>query len=352
MWVRWALDATAPAVVRVHACVGLAAIVPVAIAILHSGVAHWGALAVAATGGAVRVRRALGVASAAVVRIRSYIGLATICPVTIAIRPTCVAHWGALAIVAAGGAVRVGGALDATAPAVVRVLACVGFTAIVPVAIAILHSRVAHWGALAVAAAGGAVRVRGALGIASAAVVRIRSYIGLATICPVTIAIRPTCVAHWGALAIVAAGGAVRVGGALDATAPAVVRVLACVGFTAIVPVAIAILHSWVARWGALAVAAAGGAVRVCWALCATAAAVHGIVVNICFTSILWVGIAVLKSWSTDGTAGAPGACGSTAGVGWTLVSTPAAVVDIVLGAGFAGLRVLLTFIVASGTAT
>jgi hypothetical protein len=243
-------------------------------------------------------------------------------------------------------------ALDATAPAVVCVHACVGFTAVVPVAIAILHSRVAHWGALAVAATSGAVRVHGALGIASAAVVRIRSYIGLATICPVAIAIRPTCVAHWGALAIVAAGGAVRVGGALNATAPAVVRVLACVGFTAIVPVAIAILHSWVARWGALAVAAAGGAVRVCWALCATAAAVHRIVVNTCFTSILWVGIAVLESWSADRTAGAPGACGSTAGVGWTLVSTPAAVVDIVLGAGFAGLRVLLTFIVASGTAT
>ena len=77
---------------------------------------------------------------------------------------------------------RVCWALDATPSAVVRVLACVGFTTIVPVAIAILHSRVAHWGALAVAAAGGAVRVHGALGVASAAVVRIRSYIGLATI--------------------------------------------------------------------------------------------------------------------------------------------------------------------------
>ena len=77
---------------------------------------------------------------------------------------------------------RVSGALDATPPAVVRVLACVGFTTIVPVTITILHSRVAHWGALAVAAAGGAVRVHGALGVASAAVVRIRSYIGLATI--------------------------------------------------------------------------------------------------------------------------------------------------------------------------
>ena len=143
-----------------------------------------------------------------------------------------------------------------------------------------------------------------------------------------------------------------RVSGALDATSPAVVRVLACVGFTPIVPVAIAILHAWVAHWGAFAVAAAGGAVRVRWALCATAAAVHGIVVNICFTSILLVGVAVLESWRADGAASAPGACGSTAGVGWTLVSTPAAVVDIVLGAGLTGLRVLLTFIVASGTST
>ena len=78
MRIRWAHHTAAATVVRVLACVCLTTIKPLAVAILHSRVAHWCALAVAASGSAVRIGWALGFASATVVRVRSYISLATI----------------------------------------------------------------------------------------------------------------------------------------------------------------------------------------------------------------------------------------------------------------------------------
>jgi hypothetical protein len=123
---------------------------------------------------------------------------------------------------------------------------------------------------------------------------------------------------------------------ALDATPTAVVRVLACISLTTINPVAITILPAWVTHWVALAVAAGGGAEWVSWALGAAPTTVHGIVVDISFAHVLWLGVAVLEAWSAGGAADAPCACGRGTSVGWALVAALAAVVDVALDGGIA----------------
>lgn len=127
---------------------------------------------------------------------------------------------------------------DAT---VVATLACVSFTAILPVTIAVLPACVAHRVAFVVVAIGGAVRISWALGTASAAV---HSSVSLTPFSPITVTVPPACVICWGSLPIVAAGGAVTVDWALDATPTAVVRILACLSLTTIHTVSVANLHS------------------------------------------------------------------------------------------------------------
>ena len=191
-----------------------------------------------------RVNWALDATRTAVVAVHSCISLTPVLPITVAVLPACITHWGALPIAAAGGTVRVDWALNPASTAVVRVLACISLTTINQVAVAVLHSRVTDWVALAVAAGGGAEWVSWALSTAPATVVRVHSCVSLTPILPITVAVLPTCVTHWGALPIATSGGAVRVDWALDATPTAVVHVLACIGLTTIHPVAVAVLHS------------------------------------------------------------------------------------------------------------
>jgi hypothetical protein len=192
----------------------------------------------------VRVAWALNATRTAVVAVHSCVGLTPILPITVAVLPTWEAYWGALPIAARGRAVRVAWALNATRTAVVAVHSCVGLTPILPITVAVLPAWEAYWGALPIAARGRAVRVAWALDATRTAVVAVHSCVGLTPILPITVAVLPTCITHWGALPIAAAGGAVRVDWALDATRSAVVRVLACISLTTIHPVAVAVLHS------------------------------------------------------------------------------------------------------------
>ena len=175
-----------------------------------------------------------------------------------------------------------------------------------------------------------------ALDATPTAVVGVLACISLTTINPVAVAVLPTWVTHWIALAVAAGGGAEWVSWALNPTSTAVVRVLACVSLTPIIPVAVAILPAWVTHWVALAVAAGGGTEWVSWALGAAPTTVHGIVVDISFAPVLWLGVAVLEAWSAGGAADAPCACGRGAGVGWALVAALAAVFDVALDGGTA----------------
>ena len=236
--------ATCTAVVHIGVHILLTPVLPVAIAVLPAWVAHWVALAVATAGGAVRVGGALGTADATVVAVLACVSFTAILPVTIAVLPACVAHRVALAVAAAGGAVRISWALGAARATVVVVHSYIGLTPILPITVAVLPAWEAHWGALPVAARGRAVRVDWALDATRTAVVVVHSYIGLTPILPITVAVLPARITHWGALSIAAAGGAVRVDWALDATPTAVVRVLACISLTTIHPVAVAVLHS------------------------------------------------------------------------------------------------------------
>ena len=288
--------ATCTAVVHIGVHILLTPVLPVVIAVLPPWVAHWVALTVATAGGAVRVGWALGTTDATIVAILACVSFTAILPVTIAVLPACVAHRVALAIAAAGGAVRVGWALGTADATVVGVHSYIGFTSILPIAIAVLPAWEAHWGALPIAARGRAVRVDWALDATPTAVVGVLACISLTTINPVAVAVLPTWVTHWVALAVAAGGGAEWVNWALDATRTAVVGVPSYTGFTPILPIAIAVLPAGEAHWGALAIAAAGGAVRVDWALDATRSAVVGVLSCISLTTIHPVAVAVLHS--------------------------------------------------------
>lgn len=74
------------------------------------------------------------------------------------------------------------------------------------------------------------------------AVVHIGVHVLLTPVLPVAIAVLPPWLAHWVALAVATAGGAVGVDWALGTADATVVAILACVSFTAILPVTIAVL--------------------------------------------------------------------------------------------------------------
>lgn len=146
--------AASAAVVQILTGIGLAAVHPVAVAIGPPGLASVQAFAVGALGGGVGDVFALLAAFTAVAYVLPGVGLAAIVPAAVAIGPAGLAGVLALAIGALGN--RIGDilALLATGTAVVGVLSGVGLAAILPVIVAVGPSRLAGVVAFAVVALG------------------------------------------------------------------------------------------------------------------------------------------------------------------------------------------------------
>jgi hypothetical protein len=184
-----ALVAAGAAVVDVGAGGGFAPVDPVVVAVRAPRLAGVGALAAAARGESVGRGDAADSAAAAVVRVLSRVGLAPVLPLAVAVLPPGVASVLARAQVALSRSVGRSNATGSAGATVVGVLGRVHFAAVAPLTVTVLVPWLACIHALAAGARRGRVRRANALGAARPAVVHILAGVDLASIAPAVVTV-------------------------------------------------------------------------------------------------------------------------------------------------------------------
>lgn len=229
-----------------------------------------------------------------------------------------------------------GHARAATFAAVAVAVVEVGLAAVGRVAVAVSEAREAHHTAFVAGALHAGVGRRldgGAITPARSAVLAVPHQVRLAAVAPIAVAVSPRSQAVRRAGAHVAEVGAVRKVGACSATRSAVVRVGIDIDFTTVQRIVVAVCPPGLALGAADAIGARPGGTVLYPTHVATSTAVVYIVVGGHFTAVARVVVAVLASGDAAAEAAlAADACRLGAGRRWASLAAGAAVFRVGIG--------------------